>query len=290
MKAIIFGAAGQDGFYTSTLLEREKINVIRVSRSNGDLIGDVSDYVFIESLIKNHKPNYIFHFAANSSTRHHAIFDNHQAICTGTLNILESVRQHCPNAKVFLSGSAMQFKNIGTPIDECTPFEASSPYSVARIQSTYAGRYFRSTFGIRIYCGYLFNHDSPHRSENHVSQKIVSAAKRIAKGSNEKLELGHIDVLKEFNYAGDIVDAIWKLVNQDSIFEVVIGSGEAHSIRSWTSYCFDKFRMKWEDHVITSSNYKPEYKCLVSNPSLIRTLDWTPNVGFHQLADIMLTS
>ena len=200
MKAIIFGANGQDGVFLSNLLKEKDIEVLGVSRSTGDFRGDIADNVFVEALIKNHKPDYIFHFAANSTTRHEALFDNHQAISTGTLNILESVRLHCPIAKVFLSGSAMQFQNENTPIDEQTPFEASSPYSIARIQSIYAGRYYRATFGLAVYCGYLFNHDSPHRSERHVNQKIVSAVKRIENGSNEVLELGNIDVEKEFNY------------------------------------------------------------------------------------------
>lgn len=288
MKAIIYGANGQDGVFLSKLLKEKNIDVLGVSRSTGDFRGDVADYVFVEALIKSHKPEYVFHFAANSTTRHGALFDNHQAISTGTLNILESVRLHCPNAKVFLSGSAMQFKNEATPIDERTPFEASSPYSIARIQSVYAGRYYRAAFGMAVYCGYFFNHDSPLRSDRHVNQKVVSAVKRIASGSNEKLELGNIDVKKEFNYAGDVVEAIWTLVNQNSVFEVIIGSGEAHSIKEWVEYCFKKINKNWLDFVVINPNYKPEYKILVSNPTLLRTLGWRPKVGFHQLADMML--
>jgi GDPmannose 4,6-dehydratase len=288
MKAIIFGISGQDGHFLSDLLKEKKIEVLGVSRSEGDFRGDIASYIFVEALIKNHKPDYIFHFAANSSTRHETLFDNHQSISTGTLNILESVRQHCPKTKVFLSGSAMQFKNEECPIDEQTPFEASSPYSIARIQSVYAGRYFRSSFGLSVYCGYFFNHDSELRSERHVNQKVVSAVKRIAKGSTEILELGNIDVKKEFNYAGDIVEAIWILVNQNSIFEAIIGSGEAHSIKEWTAYCFQKINKNWEDFVTIKQDFTPEYKILVSNPSLLRTLGWRPKVSFHQLADIML--
>jgi GDPmannose 4,6-dehydratase len=288
MKAIIFGSNGQDGVFLSEFLKEKNIEVLGVSRTVGDFRGDVGDYIFVESLIKNHRPDYIFHFAANSSTRHETLFDNHQAISTGTLNILESVRQHCSGSKVFLSGSAMQFKNEEVPIDEKTPFEASSPYSIARIQSVYAGRYYRAAFGLDVYCGYFFNHDSSLRSERHVNQKIVSAVKRIANGSNEKLELGNIDVEKEFNFAGDIVEAIWMLVNQNSIFEAIIGSGEAHSIREWAEYCFEKINRSWKDFVIINSNYTPEYKILVSNPALLRALGWQPKVSFHQLADMMM--
>ena len=290
MKAIIFGANGQDGVLLCMLLKEKNIDVIDVSRSTGRFKGDVANYGFVESLIKNHNPDYIFHFAANSSTRHETLFDNHQAISTGTLNILESVRQHCPNAKVFLSGSAMQFRNDELPIDEHTQFEASSPYSIARIQSVYAGRYYRAKFDMAVYCGYLFNHDSPLRSERHVNQKITSAVNRIANGSNEKFELGDIDVEKEFNYAGDVVEAIWVLVNQNVVFEVVIGCGETHSIKEWLEYCFKKINKNWIDFVVIKPNYRAEYKTLVSNPALLRGLGWHPKVDFSELAEMMLAS
>ena len=288
MKAIIFGANGQDGVLLSKLLYEKNIEVIGVSRSEGSIRGDVADYGFVERLIKNNNPDYIFHFAANSSTSHEAVFDNHQAISTGTLNILESVRQYCPLAKVFLSGSAMQFRNDGVSINEGTPFEASSPYSVARIQSVYAGRYYRTAFGMAVYCGYLFNHDSPLRTDHHINQKVVNAVRRIANGSTEKLELGNIDVQKEFNYAGDVVEAIWLLVNQSAIFEAIIGSGKTHSIREWLEYCFKKINKNWGDFVTGNPSYRSEYKILVSNPALLETLGWQPKVGFYELADMML--
>lgn len=289
MKALIFGISGQDGYYLSELLQTINIEVLGVSRSKGEWIkGDVADFAFVEALIKTHQPNYIFHFAANSTTNHSALFDNHKAISTGTLNVLESVRLHCPTARVFLSGSAMQFKNEGLLIDEKTPFEASSPYSVARIQSVYAGRYYRSAFGLRVYFGYFFNHDSPLRSEKYVNQKIVSSVKRIANGSDEKLELGSIDVKKEFNYACDVVEAVWTLINQDTVFEAIIGSGDAHSIKEWLEYCFKKINRNWEDYVIADLDFTPDYKILVSNPELIRSLGWAPKVDFYKLADIMM--
>ena len=156
MKALIFGVTGQDGYYLSKLLTKNNYLVIGVSRKKGDWIsGDVSDLKFVENIIKAEKPDIVFHLAANSTTRHDALFENHETISTGTLNILESVYKFHPKCKVFLSGSAMQFANNGSPIDEHTPFEASSPYAVARIQSTYAARYYRSK-GLEVYMGYFF--------------------------------------------------------------------------------------------------------------------------------------
>ncbi|EKD26160.1 MAG: hypothetical protein ACD_79C01332G0002 [uncultured bacterium] len=290
MKALIFGANGQDGYYLNQLLINNNIKVIGVSDCPDNWIrGDVGNFNFVEEIIKNNHPDYIFHFAAVSTTRHETLFDNHHAISTGTINILECVKIHYPAAKVFLSGSAMQFKNEGLPIDEETPFDANSAYSVARIHSVYAGRYYRQTFGINVYSGYFFNHDSPLRTEQHVNKKITAAVVRIAKGNSEKLELGNVDVRKEFNYAGDIVDAVWMLVNQDKIYEAVIGSGKAYSIKDWTEYCFKTVNKNWKDYVITKQDFVPEYEILVSNPKLIKSLGWQPKVDFYQLAEMMMS-
>lgn len=288
MKAIIFGANGQDGYFLNQLLISKNIETFLVSRSGNCIIGDVADLDFVQSLIKKHKPHYIFHFAAVSSTRHNVLFDNYRAICEGTNNILESVRLESLETKVFLSGSAMQFENNGTPINETTPFAASSPYSVARIYSVYCGRYYRKAFNLKTYVGYFFNHDSQLRSESHVNQKIVRAVQRIAKGDKEILEIGNVDVRKEFNYAGDAVEAIWQLVNQDTITEAVIGSGEVHSIRDWIKYCFGLINRNWEDHVVVKDNFTPEYDVLVSDPKVLYSLGWAPKVNFTGLAELML--
>jgi GDPmannose 4,6-dehydratase len=290
MKAIIFGANGQDAYYLSALLRNKKIDVIGVSRSLGELLGDVANFDFVERAVKTLKPDYIFHFAANSTTSHQSLFDNHQAISTGTLNILESALRHSVKAKIFLTGSAMQFRNDGSPINEQTPFESLSLYAVARIQSTYAGRYYREKFGMEVYCGYFFNHDSPMRTERHVNQKIVKAVKRIANGANEKLMLNGIYVEKEFNFAGDIVEAVWALINQNVIFEAVIGSGQTHSIKEWLEYCFGKINKDWEDFVIVDSTRGVEYKKLVSNPALIQSLAWRPKIKFEELGEMMMAT
>jgi len=288
MKAIIFGACGQDGYYLTALLENKQIEVIGIARKGTEIIGDVSDFNFVESQIKYHKPEYIFHLAANSTTSHNALFANHKAISTGTLNILESTRVHCSGAKVFLSGSAMQFVNKGKPIDEQSPFEGSSPYSIARIQSLYAARYYRKTFGLKVYFGYFFNHDSPSRADRHVNQKIAQAVIRISRGAYEKIELDNIEVQKEFNYAGDVIEAVWILVNQSIVYEAVIGCGKAYSIKEWLEYCFNRVNLNWNDFVTIKKGFKPEYQILVSNPKLIMSIGWKPKVDFYQLADMML--
>lgn len=286
--AIIFGISGQDGFYLAKLLSSIDIKVIGVSRNSGDVHGDVADFDFVKSLVKVNQPNYIFHLAANSSTRHDALFENHETISTGTINILEATKIFSSHSKVFLSGSAMQFRNNGNPIDEFTEFNPSSSYAVSRIQSVYIGRYYRETFGLKVYIGFLFNHDSPLRSSKHINKKIVDSVVRIFKGSEEKLEIGNIKVKKEFNYAEDIVNAIWCLINQTQIFEAVIGSGIAYSIEEWICYCFMKFNLNWEKYIVSNPKFINEYEVLVSMPSLIKSIGWTPQKSFTDLADLML--
>ena len=287
MTAIIFGAGGQDGYYLTKLLTEKKIEVIGISRQAGFVHVDIGDYKKVSELIRVHKPGYIFHLAANSTTHHDALFENHITIATGSLNILESVRNFSPLTKVFISGSGLQFKNENKPIKETDPFEARDVYSVSRIQSVYAARYFR-TLGIGVYTGYFFNHDSPLRTERHMTKKIAEAAKRIGSGSNEKLEIGDIDVIKEYAYAGDIVNGIWTLVNQEKISEANISSGEGYSIKDWIMACFAEVNKNWESHIIMKKDFIPGYKKLVSDPSLIFSLGWNPGVSFYELAKLMM--
>lgn len=289
MKAIIFGINGQDGFYLSQLLNLQKIEVIGISRtSNTNWVqGDVKDTAFVMKLILTYQPNYVFHLAANSTTQHYALFENHETISTGTLNILEAVYKHSKHTKVFLSGSAVQFENKGFPIDEETPFAPLSPYAVARIQSVYAGRYYRN-LGLQVYVGYFFNHDSPQRTERHVNQKIAMAVKRIANGSNEIIEIGNMQVRKEFNFAGDMMQAIWLLVNQNNLFEAVIGNGQAYTIEDWVKSCFKIININWANYVIGKNSFIAEYDILVSKPTKLLHIGYRPQIDIYDLAKMMI--
>lgn len=288
MKAIIFGANGQDGYYLNELCKLKGIDPIGVSRAGDWLHGDVACYDQVEQLIKQHQPAYVFHVAANSTTRHDSLFENHETICTGTLNILEAVKRHSPDTKVFITGSGVQFKNAGNPISEKDDFEANSAYSVARIQSVYAARYFR-TLGVKAYVGYLFHHESPLRKPEHVSRMIASAVQRIAQGSNEVIEIGDLSVKKEWTFAGDVVRGILTLVEQNDVFEAVIGSGIAYSIEDWLQECFACIGKDWHDHVRLRDGFKPEYGTLLSNPGTINALGWHPTVELKALANMMVT-
>jgi GDPmannose 4,6-dehydratase len=289
MNALIFGANGQDGFYLTNLCKAKGLDAIGVARSGSCVRGDVSRYDQVEEVIRSHLPDYIFHLAANSSTQHEALFENHETISTGTLNILEAVKNYHPDAKVFITGSGVQFENTGTPISERDPFEANSAYSVARIQSVYAARYYRS-LGLAVYVGYLFHHESPLRKPRHVSQKIAQAAQRIAEGSREIIEVGDISVEKEWTFAGDVARGIFTLIEQNDVFEAVIGSGVGYSIKKWLEQCFGIIGQDWAKHVRVREGFAAEYKRLVSNPKTMRSLGWSPTIELPELAAMMISA
>ena len=287
MKALIFGASGQDGQHLAGVCRARGIVPIAVSRSGSGTQGDVAELDQVRSLVRQHAPEYIFHLAATSTTRHEALFENHGTISTGTLNVLETARLHCPRAKIFLAGSGVQFVNAGAPISERTPFHAASAYAVARIQAAYAGRYFRSV-GLAVYIGYLFHHESPARKPCHVSQVVASAARRVGAGAREQIELGDVNVEKEWTFAGDVARAILTLVDQDAVFEAAIGSGTTHTIQEWVETCFRLVGRDWREHVQVREGFVSEYQRLVSDPSTIRSLGWEPRVGFDELARMMV--
>jgi GDPmannose 4,6-dehydratase len=288
MKALIFGSSGQDGHYMHQLLIGKGLEVIGISRSSAEVRGNVADYSFVRSTIEKHRPDFIFHFAAQSTTAHKAIFENHEAIATGTLNILESCRLHVPGCRIFITGSGVQFVNSGKPIHETDPFEASSAYAVARIHSVYAARYYRS-LGLKTYVGYLFHHESPFRKPGHISQLTTQAIKRIAAGSREKIPLGDIAVRKEWTFAGDVAEAMLTLVSQEHVSEAVIGTGITHSIQEWLEVCFAQVGKDWKDFVEPAGDrFTAEYAVLASNPETLHSLGWKPRISFEQLAALML--
>ncbi|WP_315824122.1 GDP-mannose 4,6-dehydratase [Paraflavitalea speifideaquila] len=134
----------------------------------------------------------------------------------------------------------------------------------------------------------FFNHESPRRTERHISKKIAEAVKRIEQGSTEKLEIGDVSVIKEWTFAGDIVNGIWTLVQQDAIYEANISSGKGYSIQDWLDTCFGLVGKNWEDHTVIKDNFVAEYKQLVSDPASLLSLGWQPAVSLHQLAEMML--
>ena len=288
MKAIIFGAFGQDGYYLSELLSGKGIEVVKIGRVKKEGDTDIASFGAVLQLIKHVKPDFVFHLAANSTTRHDAMFENQKIICDGTLNILEAIRISSPYTKVFISGSGLQFVNNAVPIKESDAFEARDPYSVSRIHSVYAARYFRK-LGLKVYVGYFFNHDSPLRSERHIAKKITEYVRKLSHGSNDILEIGDTSVLKEWGFAGDIVKGVFTLVNQEAVFEANIGTGKGYAISDWLEICFRSIGKDWRNYVHTKEEFKSEYKSLVSDSSLMMSLGWKPTVDIEVLSTMMMT-
>jgi GDPmannose 4,6-dehydratase len=289
MKALVFGANGQDGPYLIDTLQARGIEALGFSRAGPWTHLDVADRAAVEAVIAAARPDYVFQLAARSTTRHEAVFENHATISTGCLNVLEAVRARAPAARVFIPGSGVQFHNDGQPIDEDSPFEASSAYAAARIQSVYAARYFR-TLGVRTYVGYLFHHESPRRGTGHLSAVIARAARAIAGGSGETLEIGDPSVVKEWTFAGDTMAAVVDLASQDEVFEAVIGTGEGHSVEEWLEACFTSVGLAWREHVRLKPGFRAEYPRLVSRPARLFSLGWRPRVGFAELAAMMMAA
>ncbi len=286
-KALILGASGQDGIYLARLCLRMGIEPVTVSRSNGCCIpGSVTDRALIESLVKQ-KPDVIFHLAANSTTHHDALRENHDTIVGGTLNILESVKQCSPESRVLIIGSGLQFKNTGRAISENDEFCATSAYAAARIQSVYAARYFRS-LGLPVYIAYLFHHESPYRHSTHVSKMITNKIKTILAGQPEIITIGDASVEKEWAFAQDIVEGMFTLLGQDTIFESVIGTGIAFRIMDFLNECFAQAGLPIDRHVRFSKTFTHEYSRLISDPQTINRLGWKAKTDLPTLVRIML--
>jgi GDPmannose 4,6-dehydratase len=286
-RAMIFGGTGQDGVYLSKLLRESGLDVTCISRSGGDCQLDVADVDSVQRVLVRERPDYVFHFASTSSTGHEHLWANHSSIGTGTLAILDAVERHLPQTKVLLAGSGLQFVNEGKPLDEECALDHSSPYAVARNYSLYAARYFRSR-GLHVYFTFLFNHDSPLRSNRHLNMKIAEAAAMAARGGGSRLQIGDLSAEKEFNFAGDVAAALWRIVCQDSFYEIVVGSGQTCSVLDWVQMCFGYVGLDWRKYVETDSSYRSPYRRLVCDPARLLSLGWQPSVDVRQLSGIMM--
>lgn len=279
--AIITGSNGQDGFYLQALLQREGVDAILVHRGSGINLADPST---VDSLIQNTRPDYIFHLAAKSTISHYAFLENHDLIASGTAHLLEAVREHAPECRVFLAGSAYQFVNTGEPIKETDPWETTSVYCAARGYSNLLARTYRS-MGLNIFFGYLFHHDSPRRGPNHLSQKIAQAAK-----TKTKIEVGDLRVEKEWTHARDTVEAIWTLTNQDRFHEANIGTGIGHTIEDFAEACFAAVGLDYNEFITTIPAYRAPYRRTICDPSRIFRTGWKPRHNLEYLAEAMVNS
>lgn len=285
--AIIFGYSGQDGYYLERLLSLQGIQVTCISRTGKEGIkGDVSDINFTNQIISLIKPNYIFHLAATSKVSDEYFNTNFLSITIGTLNILECAYKYCPRSKIFITGSGLQFINNGTAIKETDLFEAGDAYSLCRIQSVYAARYYRSK-GLRVYVGYLFHHDSPRRKEDHLCMYIKKSIVKILNKEIYTFNINNLSVKKEWGYAGEIVKGIYQLLLQEEFFEATIGTGLAYSVEEWLDVCFAEFDLDYRDYVVTK-DVPQSFSILYSDPTTINKIGWEHNCSIQQLAKLIL--
>ncbi len=314
-KALITGITGQDGSYlTEFLLGKgyEVYGIIRRSSTfNTDRIdhlyndphnkpklkliyGDLTDGGNLSTILNDIQPDEIYNLAAQSHVR--VSFD--QPVYTanvdalGTLRILEALRMMKTPPRFYqASSSEMYGKVVETPQTETTPFYPRSPYACAKVYSFWQTVNYREAYGLFAVNGILFNHESPRRGETFVTRKITRAATRIKLGLQDKLFLGNLDAKRDWGFAGDYIEAMWMILQQERPDDFVIATGQTHSVREFLDETFGYLDLDWHKFVEIDPRYfRPtEVDLLLGDSSKARRiLGWKPKVGFRELAQMMI--
>lgn len=279
-RALITGIAGQDGAYLAELLLGRGYAVIGTSRDaqisdfrNLTRLGirekvevasmAIGDFRSVLQVMSRYRPDEIYNLAGQSSVG--LSFDQPvetlESISVGTLNLLEGIRFLNRDIRLYNASSSECFGDTGdTPADENTPFRPRSPYAVAKAAAFWEVANYREAYGLYACSGILFNHESPLRPERFVTQKIVRAACRIAAGSKERLQLGNLDIHRDWGWAPEYVDAMWRMLQQPKPTDFVIATGTTHSLQDFVHTAFTTAGLDWHDHVD-------------SNPALMRPTD-----------------
>lgn len=278
--ALICGVSGQDGSYLAQLLLEKGYSVFGTSRdvqgsgfSNLRQLGVKEQIQFISMVpedfrsvlvaLRKSNPDEIYYLAGQSSVglSFEQPAETIQSITLGTLNMLEGCRMMDKQIKLYHAGSGECFGDTqGNPANEQTPFYPMSPYAVAKSSAYWLVNNYRDAYGLFACTGILFNHESPLRPERFVTQKIVRAVKRIAQGSSEKLKLGRLDIARDWGWAPEYVDAMWRMLQQDQAQDFVIATGTTMTLEEFVQAAFDEASLNWRDHVI-------------QDPSLFRPTD-----------------
>ncbi len=316
--ALITGITGQDGsFLAELLLSKGYIvhgMVRRASTFNTERLdaiyadphelgaklylhyGDMADGASLRKIVEHSKPSEIYNLAAQSHVR--VSFDQAQytadVVATGTLRLLEAVREYAESGnavKFYQAGSSEMFGASPPPQDEFTPFYPRSPYAVGKVAAHWFAKNYREAYGLFIVNGILFNHESPRRGETFVTRKITRALTRIKLGLQDKLYLGNLDSSRDWGYAGDFVDAMWRMLQQSEPDDYVVATGEAHSVREFLKIAAERCDLDWEKHVETDPRYlRPtEVDALCGDSMKARMkLGWEPKVSFAELVGMMV--
>jgi GDPmannose 4,6-dehydratase len=313
-KALITGITGQDGSYLAELLLQKGYRVwgiVRRSSSfNTDRIdhlykdphkqpdlrliyGDLTDGGSLHSILNDISPNEVYNLGAQSHVR--VSFDTPiytvDTDAIGTLRLLEAIRSSNKPMKFYqASSSEMYGKVVETPQTEKTPFYPRSPYGCAKVYSFWQTVNYREAYGLFACNGILFNHESPRRGETFVTRKITRAATRIKLGLQDKLYLGNLDAKRDWGFAGDYVETMWLMLQQDKPDDYVIATGETHSVKEFLDEVFGRLDLDWQKYVeIDPRYYRPaEVDFLLGDSSKARKiLKWKPKVTFKELAKMM---
>ena len=312
-KAFITGISGQDGSYLSELLLEKDYDVYGTVRRNSTAenqwsrldhvnplinveYGDLTDISSLERLIRTIQPDEIYNLGAQSHVR--ISFDvpqyTVQTNAVGVLNILEAWRNNCPTARFYQASSSEMF---GRSVDEdgyqreTTKMEPTSPYGCAKVFGYNIVRHYRNAYKLFASNGILFNHESPRRGSNFVTNKVVKSAVEISKGLRDKLPLGNLEAYRDWGHSKDYVRAMHMIVNHTESDDFVCATGTTNSVGDMCKYVFDKLEMNYKDYVVIDERYfrAEELKYLRGDSTKLRQkLGWEPEYTFETLMDDMI--
>jgi GDPmannose 4,6-dehydratase len=308
-RALITGITGQDGSYLAELLLSKGYAVHgmvrRSSSENFERIahlhdriqlhqGDLLDQYSLSSVLGEVEPDEVYNLAAQSfvptSWSQPVLTGEFTAL--GVTKMLEAIRHTAPRTRFYQASSSEMFGKVReTPQTEATPFYPRSPYGVAKVYGHHITVNYRESFGLYAVSGILFNHESPRRGIEFVTRKVTDGVARIKLGLAGELRLGNLDARRDWGFAGDYVDAMWRMLQQPSPQDYVIGTGQTHSVRELVEVAFGHAGLDWQKYVTTDPRYmRPaEVDFLQADPSKARKeLGWSPRVGFAQLVAMMV--
>jgi GDPmannose 4,6-dehydratase len=308
-KALITGITGQDGSYLAELLlekgyevhglvrRSSSFNTWRIDHVRDRLVlhyGDLVDQNSLVRALEALEPDEVYNLASQSHVKVSFEMPEYTTDVTalGVLRLLDAVRDLGLKARVYQAGSSEMFGLVQeTPQTEKTPFHPRSPYGVSKVYGHWLSINYREGYGMHVSNGILFNHESPRRGENFVTRKITMSVAAIKQGREKELRLGNLDAQRDWGYAKDYVDAMWRILQQEQPSDYVIATGETHSVREFCEEAFGCVGLDWKDFVKVDPKYfRPaEVDVLLGDASKARReLGWKPRVTFKELAKLMV--
>jgi GDPmannose 4,6-dehydratase len=308
-KAFVTGITGQDGSYLAELLlekgyevhglvrRSSSFNTWRIDHVRDHLVlhyGDLVDQNSLMRTLEKVGPDEVYNLAAQSHVKVSFEMPEYTASVTalGVLRLLDAVRELELKPRVYQAGSSEMYGLVQeTPQTERTPFHPRSPYGTAKVFGHWMAVNYREGYGMHASNGILFNHESPRRGENFVTRKITMAVAAIKHGRERELHLGNLEAKRDWGYARDYVDAMWRMLQQEQPDDYVVATGETHSVREFLEEAFSHVGLHWQDHVKVDPKYfRPaEVDVLLGDPGKARTkLGWTPSVTFRDLVRLMV--